>query len=184
MATLKTPRAFQVWLFACAVYGPLSALYGISFLIESEIVPGLFGSGVTSVADSASVIASLLLYWHIYKSLVHARDNNDKRVRRPIVWLVLAFIPFISAYVAWVLLPTVVPAWIKTITRIRVSQTQVVVFLLCQVISGGIYRTGLGSNPDLLSLGLLIDSFSVMSLLWVFRSLLFGVRISSPKHSA
>jgi len=168
------PRVLQVWLFLSAVYGPYSIVFGISLLAGSEIVPGVFSQSVLELADALAIVLALLFYWNLYKCLVFARDSKDKSVRRPLVWLLLAFVPFASAYVAWVLLPRIVPGWIKRNTGVTISQNQVLIFLIMQVISSGILRTALSESADLFAAATIIDGLALLGFAWVLRDIVLG----------
>ena len=180
MQNRLVPRVFQVWLFLSAVYGPYSIVFGLSFLAGSELVPGVFTQWVLELADATAIVLVFFFYWHLYKCLVFARDSKDKTVRRPLVWLLLAFVPFASAYVAWVLLPRIVPGWIKKNTGLIISQNQVLIFLILQVVSSGIFRTALNESAELFAAATIIDGLSLLGFAWVLRDIVLG-RVTTVK---
>jgi hypothetical protein len=177
------PRTFQVWLLLSAGYAPYSIAFGISLLIGTAVIPGLLEEWILELADTVAIALALLLYWNLYKCLVFARDTKDPSVKRPLVWMILAFFPFINAYIVWVLLPRIVPNWLKKITGTTVTRGQVLVFFVMQVISGGIYRTALGDSLEPLALAAILDGFSLLGVAWVLRDVVMGRTTSAGSRA-
>ena len=168
-------RLFQFWVFASLIYGAASLVLGVDLLGGGALVS--IPSSVTLNAllnglDALAVAWSLIYLWFLFQALTFARNNGDSQIRRPLVWLLLAFVPIGSAIVALAVFPRIIPPWIKQMSRISVSSRQVLVFTLLNAIVNAVPA----ASPDVFALCLLASGIAIVSLVWVLRDVLLGRR--------
>lgn len=161
-------RLIRFWVFVAILHGAFTMLVGIDILRGAQTI------NYDAIPEWASTILDLtwtILYvWAIYRSLVLARESGNVRIRRPIIWMALMFVPILNLYVALAILPAVGAAWIKQVTRVFVSAQQVLIFLLVNSVVSFVLRLA----PELIAPALLANGIMAISFVWVLRDVLLG----------
>ena len=165
-------RLFQFWIFASLAYGPASLLLGIDLLRGEKLIYDMIP---TEAFNGLGAVWTIIFYWFLYQSLTFARASGDKEIRRPILWLILTFVPLVGVYMAFVAYPRVIPPWIKRMTRVPVSPRQVFVFMLLFALAN---VSSLLDSYEALSFSILASGVAMVSLVWVLRDVLLGKRAS------
>ena len=164
-------RLFQFWVFASLIYGAASLVLGVDLLGGGTLI-SMLSSEVLEALDALGVAWTLIYLWFLFQALTFARNNGDSQIRRPLVWLLLAFVPIGSAIVAWAVFPRIMPPWIKQMSRVSVSSRQVLVFTLLSAIANALSLATL----EMITLSFLLSGIAMVSLVWVLRDVLLGRR--------
>lgn len=157
----------------------------ISFLGLALGVSILTGTSVLGVADISTdvwtgitVVAGLIYIYFIYRTLVHAKNSGDPKIKHPIRWMVLAIVPIVNFYVNLAVFPRVFAQWITRFSGVSVTEEEVLAFLVLTAISnyvGQFAGSGVG-NLDLLAWTLVVDGALGALMAWKLRLALFGTR--------
>ena len=164
-------RLFQFWVFASLIYGAASLVLGVSLLGGGALI-SMLPLEALDAFDALRVAWTLIYLWFLFQALAFARNNGDSQIRRPLVWLLLAFVPIGSAIVAWAVFPRIMPPWIKQMSRVSVSSSQVLVFTLLSAIANALPLVTL----EMITLSFLLSGIAMVSLAWVLRDVLLGRR--------
>ena len=164
-------RLFQFWIFASLAYGAVSLILGIDLLRGEALID--YSMLPAEANDTLGAAWTLIYIWFLYQALTFARDSGDMEIRRPIIWLVLTFVPLVGVYMAWAAYPRIIPPWIKRMSRIPVSSGQVLVFTLLNALANVCSRF---DSYEALAFSLLASGVAMASLVWVLRDVLLGKR--------
>ena len=164
-------RLFQFWVFASLIYGAASLVLGVDLLGGGTLI-SMLSSEALEAFDALGGAWTLIYLWFLFQALTFARNNGDSQIRRPLVWLLLAFVPISSAIVAWAVFPRIMPPWIKQMSRVSVSSGQVLLFTLLGAIANAL---SLGTL-QMITLSFLLSGIAMVSLVWVLRDVLLGRR--------
>jgi hypothetical protein len=165
-------RLFQFWVFASLAFGAVSLLLGLDLLRGETIIYNLIPA---DAFDGLGAVWTAIFIWFLYQSLTFARDSGDTEIRRPIVWLILTFVPLVGVYMAFSAYPRIIPPWIKRMTQIPVSPRQVLVYMLLNALANVSSRL---DSYEALSFSILASGVAMVSLVWVLRDVLLGKRAS------
>ena len=164
-------RLFQFWIFASLAYGAVSLILGIDLLRGEALID--YSMLPAEAIDTLGAAWTLIYIWFLYQSLTFARDSGDMEIRRPIIWLVLTFVPLVGVYMALAAYPRIIPPWIKQMSRIPVSSGQVLGFTLLNALANVSSRF---DSYEALAFSLLASGVAMVSLVWVLRDVLLGKR--------
>jgi len=162
-------RLFQFWVFASLIYGAASLVLGVDLLGGGTLI-GMLSLEALEALDALGGAWTLIYLWFLFQALTYARNNGDSQIRRPLVWLFLAFVPIGSAIVAWAVFPRIMPPWIKQMSRVSVSPRQVLGFTLLSAIANALSLATL----EMITLSFLLSGIAMVSLVWVLRDVLLG----------
>ena len=162
-------RLFQFWIFVELMYGTVNLMLGIGLLTRLYLLPD--GTLLMRLVDAIGVAWVLIYFWVLYQPLSFARDNGDLQIRRPLVWLLISFLPLLSLYTTFAVYPRIFPSWIKRMSQVSTSSRQVLVFMSLRLCASIILQI---DSYEALTLSFLADGIASLSLAWVLQNVLLN----------
>ena len=157
------------------IISALGLALGASILTNTSVL------GVADISEdvwtSLTLLVTITSIYFIYRTLVHAKNSGDPKIKHPIRWMVLAIVPIVNFYVNLAVFPRVFAQWITKFSGVTVTEEAVLAFLVLTTISNYVGQfAGRVGNLDLLAWTLVFDGALGALMAWRLRPALFGAR--------
>lgn len=157
------------------IISALGLALGASILTNTSVL------GIADVSEgmwtSLTLLVTLTYIYFIYRTLVHAKNSGDPKIKHPIRWMVLGIVPIVNFYVNLSVFPRVFTQWITRFSGVSVSEEAALAFLVLTTISNYVGQfAGRVGNVELVAWTLVFDGALGALMAWKLRLALFGTR--------